>query len=121
MSETEALVPQDAVDAKKSPAQHHAPALPAALDETSEQAVAEAAAVALRPFADIPVDLTIEVGRLHMHLKEMVDLQEGVILPIAKTAGEPFDVCVNGEPVARGEVIIVEDSTGIRITDILKL
>ena len=75
----------------------------------------------LKPFADVPIQLTIEIGRLHVLLGELTKLKAGKIFRIKKAVGEPFDICANGQPVARGEVIVVENSSGVRITEVIKL
>lgn len=75
----------------------------------------------LKYFTDISIDVTIEIGRLQVGLGDLVGLEQGKVLRIRKAAGEPFDICANGQPVARGEVIVVENSSGVRLTEILKL
>lgn len=75
----------------------------------------------LKAFSDVPMHLAIEIGRLQVRLDELVGLKTGRIFKIPKSAGEPFDICVNGQPIARGEVIVVENSSGVRITDVAKL
>lgn len=68
---------------------------------------------------DIPLDISVELGRTRMVVKEVVDLGIGSIIEIEKAAGEPVDVMVNGRLVARGEVVVIEDNFGVRITEIL--
>ena len=75
----------------------------------------------LKAFSDVPINLSIEIGRLQVFLGELVGLKPGRIFKIAKAVGEPFDICANRQPVARGEVIVVENSAGVRITEVLKL
>lgn len=69
----------------------------------------------------MPLHLTIEIGRLPIDLRDLIALQPGKIFRVPKAAGEPFDICANGQSVARGEVIVVENSSGMRITEVLKL
>ncbi|MBS1705882.1 MAG: flagellar motor switch protein FliN [Armatimonadetes bacterium] len=68
---------------------------------------------------DIPLEISVELGRVRMMMKEVVDLSSGSIVEIDKAAGEPVDVLVNGRLVARGEVVVIEDNFGVRITEIL--
>jgi flagellar motor switch protein FliN/FliY len=68
---------------------------------------------------DIPLEITVELGRVNMLVKDVVELGTGSIVEINKAAGEPVDVMVNGRLVARGEVVVIEDNFGVRITEIL--
>ncbi len=68
---------------------------------------------------DVPLDITVELGRTRLVVKEVVDLGVGSIVEIEKAAGEPVDILVNGRIVARGEVVVIEDNFGVRITEIL--
>src|SRR5438132_12709454 len=69
---------------------------------------------------DVPLRIFIEVGRLRLRVRDLIRLAPGSIIELKKPAGEPFDICVNGIQVARGEVINVEQSSGVRIVDIPK-
>lgn len=68
---------------------------------------------------DVPLDISVELGRTRMVVKQIVDLGVGSIVEIEKAAGEPVDILVNGRIVARGEVVVIEDNFGVRITEIL--
>lgn len=68
---------------------------------------------------DIPLEISVELGRVRMMVKEVIELGTGSIVEIDKAAGEPVDVMVNGRLVARGEVVVIEDNFGVRITEIL--
>lgn len=68
---------------------------------------------------DIPLEISVELGRVKMVVKDVVELGSGSIVEIDKAAGEPVDVLVNGRLVARGEVVVIEDNFGVRITEIL--
>jgi len=68
---------------------------------------------------DIPLDISVELGRVKMLVREVVELGTGSIVEIEKAAGEPVDVLVNGRLVAKGEVVVIEDNFGVRITEIL--
>lgn len=69
---------------------------------------------------DVPLDVTVELGRTSKSIKEILDFTPGTIIELNRIAGEPIDVLVNGKYVAKGEVVIIEESYGIRITDIVK-
>lgn len=68
---------------------------------------------------DIPLEISVELGRVRMLVKDVVELGTGSIVEIDKAAGEPVDVMVNGRLVARGEVVVIEDNFGVRLTEIL--
>jgi flagellar motor switch protein FliN/FliY len=69
---------------------------------------------------DIPLEISVEVGRLRLRVRDLLKMAPGVVLEMKKPAGEPFEICVNNYSVARGEVIVVEQTTGVRIIDIFK-
>jgi len=68
--------------------------------------------------ADIPIEAIVELGRTKLTLREILELAEGSIISLDKFAGEPLEVKVGGQTVAVGEVIAVDDSYGIRITEV---
>jgi flagellar motor switch protein FliN/FliY len=74
---------------------------------------------ALELLMDIPLEISVELGRVKMLIKDVVELGTGSIIEIDKAAGEPVDVMVNGRLVAKGEVVVIEDNFGVRITEIL--
>ena len=74
----------------------------------------------LAPVFDIPLYIVIEVGRLRLRVRDLIKLGPGSVIELRKPAGEPFDICINGAHVARGEVITVEQSSGVRIIDVQK-
>ena len=74
----------------------------------------------LAPVHDIPLRISIEVGRVKLLVRDLMRLSLGQVIEVRKAAGEPFDICVNGQPVARGEVIVVEQSSGVRIIEVSK-
>ena len=69
---------------------------------------------------DIPMRISIEVGRLKMSVGDFLRLDSGAVLEVKKPAGEPFEVSINGTVVAKGEVIMIEQSSGVRIVEVLK-
>ena len=68
---------------------------------------------------DIPLDVTVELGRVRMLIKDVLELSSGSIVELDRVAGEPVDLLVNGRLVAKGEVVVIEDNFGIRITEIV--
>ena len=74
----------------------------------------------LAPVFDVPLYIAIEVGRLRLRVRELMKLSPGSVIELKKPAGEPFDICINGTQVARGEVITVEQSSGVRIIEVQK-
>ncbi len=68
---------------------------------------------------DIPVNLTVELGRTKMPIKNLLQLAQGSVVELAGMAGEPLDVLINGFLIAQGEVVVVNDKLGIRLTDII--
>jgi len=68
---------------------------------------------------DIPVQLTVELGRTRVPIKNILQLAQGSVVELATLAGEPMDVLVNGYLIAQGEVVVVNDKFGIRLTDIV--
>ena len=69
---------------------------------------------------DVPLEVTVELGRTNKSIKEILDFSPGTIIELDKLAGEPVDVLVNGKFVAKGEVVVIEESFGIRLTEITK-
>ena len=69
---------------------------------------------------DVPLEVTVELGRTSKSIKEILDFAPGTIIELSRIAGEPIDVLVNGEFVAKGEVVVLEENYGIRITEIIK-
>ena len=67
---------------------------------------------------DIPLEVTVEIGRVRLPLRELLQLGAGSVVELGKLAGEPVDVLVNGKPIARGEAVTVNDRFGVRLTDI---
>ena len=68
---------------------------------------------------DIPVALTIEVGSTSITIKNLLQLNQGSVLELDRLAGEPLDVLVNGTLIAHGEVVVVNDKYGIKMTDVI--
>lgn len=69
---------------------------------------------------DVPLEVTVELGRTHRSIKDILEFAPGSIIELNKLAGEPIDVLVNGKVVAKGEVVVIDENFSIRITDIIK-
>lgn len=69
---------------------------------------------------DVPLEVTVELGRTSKSIKEILDFAPGTIVELNRLAGEPVDVLVNGKYVAKGEVMVIEEAFGIRITEVVK-
>lgn len=99
-------------------------------DMNVQQAQFQAFSPAVNPFLieqknidlimDVPLEVTVELGRTNKSIKEILDFSPGTIIELDKLAGEPIDVLVNGKYVAKGEVVVIEENFGIRITEIVK-
>lgn len=68
---------------------------------------------------DIALDLSIELGRAILSFKDILALKDGAVVELNKLAGDPVDIFVNSKLVARGEVVVIDDNFGVRVTDIL--
>ncbi|HBY20884.1 MAG: flagellar motor switch protein FliN [Clostridiales bacterium GWE2_32_10] len=68
---------------------------------------------------DVPLEVTVELGRSHKSIREILEFAPGTIIELDKLAGEPIDILVNGKFVAKGEVIVIDENFGIRITEII--
>ena len=68
---------------------------------------------------DVPVTLSLEVGRTRLPIRSLLQLNQGSVVELERAAGEPLDVFVNGTLVAHGEVVVVNEKFGIRLTDVI--
>ena len=68
---------------------------------------------------DIPLELTVELGRTKMMVNDLLQLGQGSIVELNKLAGEPLEICINSKLVARGEAVVVNEKFGVRLTDIV--
>jgi flagellar motor switch protein FliN len=73
----------------------------------------------LRRLHDVPVELAVEIGRTRMTIGETLGLGPGSIITLNRLAGEPVDLLVNGKPIARGEVVVIDEEFGLRVTDVV--
>jgi flagellar motor switch protein FliN/FliY len=72
----------------------------------------------LSRLTDVTVELTVEVGRTHMSLGETMSLGQGSVVTLDRLADKPVDLLVNGRPIARGEVVVIDEQFGLRITEV---
>jgi flagellar motor switch protein FliN len=68
---------------------------------------------------DVPVELAVEIGRTRMTIGETLALGPGSIITLDRLAGEPVDLLVNGKPIARGEVVVIDEEFGLRVTEVV--
>jgi flagellar motor switch protein FliN len=102
-----------------------APEAPAARDTFEPQALATSDnqflvnAGALELLSDVEMEVTVELGRTSMPIRELLSLQPGMVVEIDRVAGAPIDVLVNGRRIASGEVVVIDEEFGVRITEIV--
>jgi flagellar motor switch protein FliN/FliY len=82
-------------------------------------AAANSQAATLELMRDVELDLTIELGRTHMHLEDVLKLKQGAVVPLDKLAGDPADIYVNGRLIARGEVLVLNDNFCVRVAELI--
>ncbi len=87
-----------------------------ALSDSAEPGDSEAN---LDVILDIPVTISMEIGRTHISIRNLLQLNQGSVVELDRLAGEPMDVLVNGTLVAHGEVVVVNEKFGIRLTDVI--
>ncbi|HHH38897.1 MAG TPA: flagellar motor switch protein FliN [Sedimenticola sp.] len=85
-------------------------------EETHDPDVGE---VNLQAILDVPVTISMEIGRTKINIKNLLQLNQGSVVELDRLAGEPMDVLVNGTLIAQGEVVVVNDKFGIRLTDVI--
>jgi len=73
----------------------------------------------MRRLAAVPVDLSVEMGRTRMTVGQTLELRPGSIITLNRMAGEPVDLLVNGAAIARGEVVVIDEQFGLRVTEVL--
>ncbi len=86
---------------------------------TGDQPVDAALAGDLERLHDVPVELAVEIGRTRMTIGETLALGPGSIITLNRLAGEPVDLLVNGKPIARGEVVVIDEEFGLRVTEVV--
>jgi flagellar motor switch protein FliN/FliY len=106
--------------AEQAPAEGTPAAQPARVfQELTPDAFAGAAPGRLDMILDIPVHLAVELGRTKIAIRDLLQLAQGSVVELDALAGEPMDILINGCLVAQGEVVVVNEKFGIRVTDII--
>ncbi len=82
-------------------------------------AAANSESATLELMRDVELDLTIELGRTHMQLEDVLKLKQGAVVPLDKLAGDPADIYVNGRLIARGEVLVLNDNFCVRVAELI--
>jgi flagellar motor switch protein FliN/FliY len=88
-------------------------------DQAGQASAGSAGDVDLSRLSDIPMELSVEIGRTHMTVGETLDLRVGSVVALERLSGETADLLVNGTAIARGEVVVIDEQYGLRITEIL--
>ncbi|TQT09821.1 flagellar motor switch protein FliN [Xanthomonas perforans] len=94
-------------------------ASPATFDSLQAEQDQNAADLNLDVILDVPVTLSLEVGRARIPIRNLLQLNQGSVVELERGAGEPLDVYVNGTLIAHGEVVVINDRFGIRLTDVV--
>ncbi|HNS56631.1 MAG TPA: flagellar motor switch protein FliN [Smithellaceae bacterium] len=110
---------QEEMELSKAPAQPKTEVTSVNFDELKNRKQDSKTAMDLDFILDIPLTLTCELGRSKMLISELLQLGQGSVLELTKLAGEPMDVYVNQRLIARGEVVVVNEKFGVRLTDIV--
>jgi len=92
---------------------------PARFDNLRAERADDAADLNLDVILDVPVALSLEVGRTRMPIRNLLQLNRGSVVELERGAGEPLDVYVNGTLIAHGEVVVINDRFGVRLTDVV--
>jgi flagellar motor switch protein FliN/FliY len=88
-------------------------------ETTTASVPTEPSSAELERLYDVPVELAVEIGRTQMTIRETLALGPGSIVTLNRLAGEPVDLLVNGKPIARGEVVVLDEEFGLRVTEVL--
>ncbi|WP_115048455.1 flagellar motor switch protein FliN [Xanthomonas arboricola] len=94
-------------------------AAPATFDSLQAEHDQNASDLNLDVILDVPVTLSLEVGRARIPIRNLLQLNQGSVVELERGAGEPLDVYVNGTLIAHGEVVVINDRFGIRLTDVV--
>jgi flagellar motor switch protein FliN/FliY len=92
---------------------------PQSREASGQESVIAEGDVNLEVILEVPVTLSLEVGRTRIPIRNLLQLNQGSVVELDRAAGDPLDVFVNGTLVAHGEVVIVNDKFGIRLTDVV--
>ncbi len=95
------------------------PAVAAEFGDLQHEGVDGTGELNLDLILDVPLNLTLEVGRTRINVRDLLGLSQGSVVELDKLAGEPLDVLVNGTLIAHGEVVVVNEKFGIRLLDVV--
>jgi flagellar motor switch protein FliN/FliY len=110
---------QDDIDALLAEAENDAGAKPAPMTEFTSSGTKVEGAPDLDVIMDIPIKISMEVGNTEISIRNLLQLNQGSVIELDRLAGEPLDVLVNGTLIAHGEVVVVNEKFGIRMTDVI--
>lgn len=119
MSEEETTPESGAEESAAAVADAPEKASPESLDSGLEAEVGADVDINLDVLLDVPLNMSLEVGRSKLSIRDLLQLNQGSVVELDRGAGEPLDVMVNGTLVAHGEVVVVNDKFGIRLTDVI--
>ncbi len=114
-----AMEEQDVVDEQVIPASTIGAESAQFQELTSESRAGGSGEVQLDAILDVPVTISMEIGRTQITIRNLLQLNQGSVVELDRLAGEPMDVLVNGTLIAKGEVVVVNEKFGIRLTDII--
>ncbi|HEB76200.1 MAG TPA: flagellar motor switch protein FliN [Nitrospirae bacterium] len=89
----------------------------AKFDELNTEGAGEQTARDINFLLDVPLEVTVELGRTKMLIQELIQLAQGSVIELDKLAGEPMEILVNNKLIAKGEVVVVNEKFGVRLTD----
>jgi flagellar motor switch protein FliN len=118
-AETQIETVVDAVETEPQPEAEAVDYVPFEATVTPADGVPPEVADDLERLRDVPVELAVEIGRTRMTIGETLALGPGSIITLNRLAGEPVDLLVNGKPIARGEVVVIDEEFGLRVTDVV--
>jgi len=98
----------------------HRPSVrPMVFEELAREPAADVPLAGMEILLDIPLSVTVELGRTRCYVKDLLNLTQGSIIELDRLAGDPVDVLVNGKPFAKGEVVVIDENFGVRIREIV--
>jgi flagellar motor switch protein FliN len=100
------------------PAQKKPPGAPAGADAPTADPAASAEGRAMLPFLDVPIEVTVELARKKLKVREILNLQVDSVIQLDQSAGENVDLRLSGIAVGNGEIVVLEDMMGLRVTDL---
>lgn len=119
MADEWAAAMEEAGAAETTDAADGADAQPAPMENLQDESIPTDGDVNLDVILDIPVTIAMEIGRTKINIRNLLQLNQGSVVELDRLAGEPLDVLVNGTLIAHGEVVVVNEKYGIRLTDVI--